>query len=109
MPAFGPLLSGGKVVLMDGAMGSELRRLGIPSSQCGEAWNLSHPDRIRAVHEAYVSAGARILLTNTFQANPELLGVHGLENQLEEICRRATELARSAAAPGGFVLGDIGP
>ena len=55
---------------MDGAMGTELQRAGCQPDECGEIWNLTHPERVRAIHQAYVDAGAEVLLTNTFQANP---------------------------------------
>jgi 5-methyltetrahydrofolate--homocysteine methyltransferase len=94
---------------MDGAMGTELQRAGIGAGDCYEAWNLRHPERVLAIHAAYVRAGAACLLTNTFQSNPVALARHGLEGQLEAINRAAVELARSAVGASGFVLGDIGP
>jgi 5-methyltetrahydrofolate--homocysteine methyltransferase len=94
---------------MDGALGSELRRAGLPDGACCEAWNLSEPGRVRQVHRGYVEARAACLLTNTFQANPAALARHGLERQLELIVRAAVEHARAAAGPGCLVLGSIGP
>ncbi len=97
------------LLLMDGAMGSELYQAGLESGECGEEWNLSRPERVHAIHISYVQAGARVLLTNTFQANPCNLVRHGLEDQLERIIAAGVRLARTAAGPDGFVLGDIGP
>jgi 5-methyltetrahydrofolate--homocysteine methyltransferase len=94
---------------MDGAMGTELRRAGLPDGACAEWWNLSEPGRVREVHRAYVEAGAACLLTNTFQANPPALARHGLEGQLGPIVRGAVDHARAAAGPGCLVLGSIGP
>jgi 5-methyltetrahydrofolate--homocysteine methyltransferase len=102
-------LSSGVVVLMDGAMGTELQRAGLQSGACAELWNLTRPELVRAVHERYVSAGARCLLTNTFQANPRALERHGLRHRMEEINQAAIEIARAAGGPDCFVLGDIGP
>jgi 5-methyltetrahydrofolate--homocysteine methyltransferase len=102
-------LSAGRVLLMDGAMGTQLQRAGLEPGECGTAWNLTRPQRVRAVHQAYVAAGAEVLLTNTFQANPVALACHGLEDRLEEINRAAVALARAAAGPSRFVLGDVGP
>src|SRR5262249_46721834 len=102
-------LRSGRVLLMDGAMGTELQRAGLRDGECGEAWNISHPERIRAIHQAYVGAGAQCLLTNTFQANSRSLGRLGLDNYLEEMVRRGNELARAVAGPDKFVIGDIGP
>lgn len=98
-----------RVLLMDGAMGSELYQAGLEPDECGEEWNLSRPERVRAIHESYVQAGARCLLTNTFQANPCALVRHGFEEQIERIVRAGVRLARSAIGPEGFVLADIGP
>jgi methionine synthase I (cobalamin-dependent) len=103
------VLNDGRVKLMDGAMGSELLRRGLPPGSACEAWNLTHPETIRSIHADYVTAGARCLLTNTFQANPLALARHGLDDQLEDIGRIALELARSAVGPEGLVVADIGP
>jgi methionine synthase I (cobalamin-dependent) len=102
-------LHSGSVLLMDGGMGSELYQAGLEPGECGAEWNLSRPERIRDIHNSYVLAGARCLLTNTFQANPCALVQHGLEDQLERITRAGVRLARSVVGPEGFVLADIGP
>jgi 5-methyltetrahydrofolate--homocysteine methyltransferase len=102
-------LHSGRVLLMDGAMGTQLQRLGMGPDECGEAWNIKRARSVRAVHDAYVAAGAEVLLTNTFQANLSHLAHFGLEDRLEEIISNAVQLARKAAGQGRFVLGDIGP
>jgi 5-methyltetrahydrofolate--homocysteine methyltransferase len=93
---------------MDGGMGTELQCAGL-EGDCAELWNLTRPESVRAIHERYVNAGARCLLTNTFQSNPRALQRHGLRHQMEEINQAAIEIARAAGGPGCFVLGDIGP
>jgi 5-methyltetrahydrofolate--homocysteine methyltransferase len=103
------VLRSGRVLLMDGAMGTELQRAGLPAGECGEAWNLSHPEHVRAIHQAYVDAGAECLLTNTFQSNPAALARHGLQGQIEAINAAAVTLAGAVAGPDRFVLADIGP
>jgi 5-methyltetrahydrofolate--homocysteine methyltransferase len=94
---------------MDGAMGTELQRHGLAAGECGELWNLTHPERVQRIHTAYRHAGASCLVTNTFQANPAALGKHGLQSRWEDINRAAGELARSAAGTEALVLADIGP
>src|SRR5439155_108011 len=89
MSRFREALQSGRVLLMDGAMGTELQRAGLQPGECGEFWNLTKPEAVRAIHEAYVDAGARCLLTNTFQANPTALAKHGKSEQLESINRAA--------------------
>lgn len=103
------VLQSGRVLLMDGAMGTELQRASLKPGESGEFWNITEPDRVRAIHQAYVDAGAQCLLTNTFQANPTALAKHGKSEHLEVINRSALQLARSVAGPHRFVLADIGP
>jgi len=109
MSRFLDALRSGRVLLMDGAMGTELHRAGLKPGECGELWNLTQPEKVRTIHRAYVDAGAEVLLTNTFQANPAALARHNLENQLAMICQVAVDLAREAAGPDRWVLADIGP
>jgi 5-methyltetrahydrofolate--homocysteine methyltransferase len=109
MPDLLKALQSGRVLLMDGAMGTELQRAGLRPGECHELWNVSHPERVAAVHRAYVEAGAECLLTNTFQANPPALARHGLADRLPELIAAGVALARAAAGPGRFELADIGP
>ncbi len=94
---------------MDGAMATELFKKGLPFDLPAEAWNLTRPDDVRAVHEAYLAAGATCILANTFQANPVALAKHGLEDELEEILRAGVRIAREARGPERYVLATIGP
>jgi 5-methyltetrahydrofolate--homocysteine methyltransferase len=102
-------LHSGRVLLMDGAMGTELQRAGLQAGDCCAHWNLTHPERVAAIHRAYVEAGAEMLLTNTFQANPEVLQAHHLDSQLEAVFQQGLEIARNMAGWERFVIGDIGP
>src|SRR5215475_5596902 len=109
MYRFREALHSGRVLLMDGAMGTELQRAGIREGECYELWNLTQPEKVRAIHQAYLDAGAEVVLTNTFQANPTALERHGLLERLEAINRAGLDLARSAAGPDCFVLASVGP
>lgn len=109
MSAFLDVLRSGRVLLMDGAMGTELQRAGIRDDECLEAWNLTHAEKVLSIHRSYVQAGAEVLLSNTFQANPSALARHGMANSLHEIIQAGIVLARRAVPEGGFVLADIGP
>ena len=71
------LLSHGPVVT-DGAWGTQLQSRGLPVGACPDAWNLSRPEAVEAVARAYVEAGSRIILTNTFGANRLILARHDL-------------------------------
>src|SRR5262245_22116157 len=108
MAAIVEALHSGRVLLMDGAMGTELQRAGIREGDCYEEWNLSRPDAVLAIHKAHVKAGANVVLTNTFQANAETLAKYGLAHRTQEIFQAAIRLAR-VATPPGYVLADIGP
>jgi 5-methyltetrahydrofolate--homocysteine methyltransferase len=97
------------VLVADGAMGTQLQLAGLALGGGGEAWNVAHPDRVLAIHQAYLSAGSDIILTNTFGASRWTLARHGLADRLEELNRAAAVLAREAAGPERVVLGDVGP
>src|SRR5216684_3231443 len=91
-------LRSGRVLLMDGAMGTELQRAGLTEGESGESWNLTKPEKIRAIHKAYVDAGAEIVLTNTFQAQKACLEKKGLAGHFSDIWQAASAHARSAVA-----------
>jgi len=98
-----------RVLLGDGAMGTQLQLAGLESGGCGEAWNLDHPDRILNIQRGYVEAGSDILLTNTFGASRIMLNRHEEGKRTVAINKAAVALARDALGGSGFVLGDIGP
>ena len=109
MSRFLDALHSGRVLLMDGAMGTELIRAGLPPGEPCETWNLTHPERVQAIHQAYVDAGAEVLLTNTFQANwPTLSGCDFVQS-MSAIQKAAVGLTREVGAAKGFVLYDAGP
>ena len=105
----GTLLSEGRPVFLDGAMGTELMKRGLRVGDAPELWNLERPDEILDVQRAYVEAGAQILLTNTFGGNRLKLRRAGMEDRLEEVNRKAAEIARRASGGRALVAGDIGP
>lgn len=102
------LLAGGPVIT-DGAWGTELQARGLTSDDFPDAWNLTHPERVAEVARAYVEAGSRIILTNTFGANRLRLAGHGLEDQVAEINRQGVEISKQAAAGRAAVFASIGP
>lgn len=112
MNKFEQLMAEDSLILLDGAMGTMLFEQGLTGGDPGELWNLEHPDRVRAVHVAYIEAGARIILTNTFGGNHHRLKLHKLEGQAVEINQRAAEEARKAAEQAEnlvLVAGSVGP
>jgi 5-methyltetrahydrofolate--homocysteine methyltransferase len=98
-----------RVLLGDGAMGTELQRAGLPPGGCGEAWNLDHPEAILAIQRRYVDAGSECLITNTFGASRIMLARHDQADRTAAINEAGVDIARQALGSRGFVLGDIGP
>ncbi len=103
------LIEDNRVHLFDGAMGTLLYTRGVFVNVCYDELNLSRPELVRRIHEEYVAAGAEILETNTFGANPVKLSSYGLDRRTEEINRAAVRLAREAAGGAATVAGAIGP
>lgn len=94
----------------DGAMGTQLMLAGLEQGGCGEAWNLSHPDRVLAIQKRYADAGSDCLITNTFGGSRIMLRRHGHEGDVAAVNKAAVEIAREAfSGRPGYVLGDVGP
>ncbi len=106
------LLAEGRPLLADGATGTNLFAMGLASCETPELWNAVHPDRIQALHQAFVEAGADIVLTNSFGGNRRRLALHGLEARARELNRLAAQNARTVADAAGrrvVVAGSVGP
>lgn len=88
----------GDVVILDGAMGTELQRRGVPMDSI--AWSAAaiatHPAAVQGVHEDYLRAGAEIVITNSFATSRHVLAAAGLGERVAELNRRSVELARAA-------------
>jgi methionine synthase I (cobalamin-dependent) len=93
-------------VLTDGAWGTQLLARGLAAGESADRWNLVHPDRVESVARAYVDAGSRVILTNTFQANR--LALRGADD-VAAINRVGAEISRRAAGAQVKVFGSIGP
>jgi 5-methyltetrahydrofolate--homocysteine methyltransferase len=99
-------------LLGDGAMGTQLMFAGLVQGNCGEEWNLTHPEKVLAIQRRYAQAGAECILTNTFGGSRIMLTRHGKPNQVVEINKAAVEIVReafNAAGREGYVIGDMGP
>jgi len=96
-------------VLTDGAWGTQLQQLGLSGGECPDHWNLLHPDRVAQVAAAYVEAGSRVILTNTFRANRVALGQYGLAGQAEAINRAGARISQEAARGHALVFASMGP
>ena len=98
-----------RAVLLDGGLGSMLIAAGLEAGRAPEWWNFEHPERIEAVHRAYLEAGSDLVHTNTFGANPLRLATAGLAGRCREVNGAAVEIARRACEGGALVAGDVGP
>ncbi len=102
-------LNSKKILLCDGAMGTELQKRGLKVGDCPEEYNLSHPEIIQAIHNDYYDAGSDIVETNTFGANQIRLKFYGLENKVREINLAAADIAQKVRPLNKFIAGSIGP
>jgi methionine synthase I (cobalamin-dependent) len=96
-------------VLTDGAWGTELQSRGLEAGEIADFWNLSHPDRVEQVAGAYVAAGSKVVLTNTFRANRIALAAHPEVERITEVNRAGVEVSRRAAGDDARVFASIGP
>jgi len=97
-------------LLSDGAMGTQLMLAGLAQGNCGEEWNLSHPDRVLAIQRRYAEAGSDCILTNTFGGSRIMLNRHGNADRVAAINQAGVAIAREAfGGRPGYVIGDIGP
>ncbi|MDE3176508.1 MAG: betaine--homocysteine S-methyltransferase [Pseudomonadota bacterium] len=106
------LLAEGRPLLADGATGTNLFEMGLAAGETPELWNEAEPAKIRALHQAFVDAGADIILTNSFGGNRRRLMLHRLEGRVRELNRFAGEIAREVADKAGrrvVVAGSVGP
>ena len=97
---------GKRIVLLDGAMGTQLQARGLAPGELPETWNLIRPEDVQAIHEAYLAAGADVVTTNTFGANALKCG-----EDAAAVVRAGVEIARAAVrkAGRGLVALDLGP
>ena len=107
-PLIQELTASGPVVT-DGAWGTQLQARGLPPGKSPDGWNLTDPEKVEEVARAYVQAGSRVIITNTFQATRFPLARHGLEDKVAEISRTGVEISRRGADGKAKVFASIGP
>lgn len=98
-----------RILLADGAIGTELYARGVFINRCYDEINLSDPKLIERIHLEYLKAGSEVIETNTFGANRLRLAAYGLEDRGAEINRRGAEIALGAAQGKAYVAGAVGP
>jgi 5-methyltetrahydrofolate--homocysteine methyltransferase len=90
-------------------MGTSLQARGLPQGHPPDLWSVERPEEVRQVHEAFLEAGADIILTNTFGASRLRLDRYGWSDRALELNRASVGLARAASRGKALVAGDIGP
>ena len=99
-------------LMLDGATGTNLFAMGLEAGEAPELWNLSAPDRIRALHDGFVEAGSDLILTNSFGGSSYRLKLHDAQGRVAELNGAAARLARERADRAGrpvVVAGSVGP
>ncbi len=109
MAALLDVLRSGRVLLMDGAMGTQLQCLGLRSAENAAAWNLLFPERVEHVHQSYAAAGAEVLLTNTFLINADSYGAALEPIGGQDPALGWTEALRRVGPRGRYCLAAVGP
>lgn len=96
-------------MIVDGAIGTALYSQGFSHRTCFDELNETHPRIVENLHRSYIAAGAQIIETNTFGANPFRLLDHGFAEKTKLLNRLGAEHARRAAGDSVYVAGSIGP
>lgn len=109
MMTLAALLADGRAHVADGAMGTMLYARGAFLNVCYDELSVLRPELVGDIHREYVRAGAELIETNTFGANPVKLAHYGLAGETERINAAAARVARDAAGDHALVLGALGP
>ena len=89
-------LAAGRIILGDGAMGTMLMNSGLTDGGAPELWNVTNPDKVKAVYQGYLDAGSQLIETNTFGGTSARLKMHNLQDRVVELNRAGVQLARVA-------------
>lgn len=109
MPSFLAALADDRVLVADGATGTNYQRMGIEPGVAPEEWVFDEPAKVQELHRSFVAAGSDLVLTCTFGATSLRLADGPLAGRGEELNRRAAELAREAVGGSTIVAGSLGP
>jgi 5-methyltetrahydrofolate--homocysteine methyltransferase len=97
-------LSSKEIILLDGAMGTQLDKCGLMSRGRN---NLDAPEAVLEIHREYARCGCHVLTTNTLTMNRIYIETHNVGVDVRDVNRAGAELARQAAGDRQYVLGDI--
>ncbi len=96
-----------KIVLLDGATGSNLLKRGMPAGVCPEQWILEHPEVLKGLQQEFVQAGSDIVYAPTFTANRIKLAEYGLQDKIEQMNKELVRISKEAVGDQAYVAGDI--
>ena len=96
-----------KIIILDGATGTNLQKRGMPGGVCPEQWIIEHPQVLIGLQREYAAAGCDIVYAPTFSGNAIKLKEYGLEDKVDEINRRLVEISREAVGGDILVAGDM--
>ena len=102
-------LSGGRILVADGAMGTMLMERGLKPGEPPESFNLQRTSVLEEIAQLYLDAGADIIQTNTFGASSLKLSSYSLDDRVEEINRNAVRAVRKVVGDHAYVSGSCGP
>ncbi len=97
-----------KIIVSDGAWGTELFKLGLRAGECPELWNETNREEILKIAKSYIDVGSDIISTNSFGGSSIKLSHYNLENKAYELNKLAAEISREAAVDK-LVMGSVGP
>ncbi|MDR2904298.1 MAG: homocysteine S-methyltransferase family protein [Clostridiales bacterium] len=101
-----------KIIVLDGATGTELQKRGLPLGDCPEKWAANNPSVMVDIQKSYLDAGADIIYTCTFGASRPKLESFGLQNEVHTLNKTLAEIARTAVRQSGktaYIAGDLAP
>ncbi len=97
------------VIILDGATGTQLQKMGLPAGMAPELWNLQNPGAIKKHYQSYIEAGSDAILTNSFGGTRPRLDMEGSGQLVREINLAAAKLAREVAGERILIMGSMGP
>ncbi|MHA1932343.1 MAG: homocysteine S-methyltransferase family protein [Promethearchaeota archaeon] len=98
-----------KIILFDGAFGTELIKRGLEPGKVPDILNIENPKSIMDIHKSYYDVGSDMCQTNTFGSTPLNLRRHNLEDQIQEIIESALDNIKKVCPTDRLIVGDIGP
>ena len=96
-----------KIIILDGASGTQLQARGLPTSVCPEKWAIENPHALEDLQNAYIEAGSNIIYSFTFGASRLKLSEYGLGDKVYEFNRELASLSKKIAGKRAMVAGDI--